>query len=286
MPHGQRDRVRGDEQRQHLQRLRRHREPQQAAVDRDREEAQQRVGQRVLAEQRAPGARPSAGRTRRPTPMPTRAAGARSRTPAPAPAGRASPAVRPSGSRLSSSASSSVRQMKSGLTGSSSWSEPRGMIMAAPPVAAAAAARALLRRLRRRRLGGGLGPRRQLHADRLQHQHVAHAVGRGQRHSAMRAKPESARRSTVCDRGHRQARRVDAVDAAGGAAGRRPARRHWPAMKRSSSAPPCAGPPKATLRAPVRVFSTGIAGVAVGQQRHLATTAGRPASPGRARRRR
>jgi hypothetical protein len=33
-----------------------------------------------------------------------------------------------------------------------------------------------------------------------------------------------------------------------------------PAMKRSSSSPPCVtGSPNATLRAPVRVFSTGIA---------------------------
>ena len=45
--------VRGQEQRQHLQRLLDHAEPQQPAVDGDGDEAQQRVGQRVLAEQRA-----------------------------------------------------------------------------------------------------------------------------------------------------------------------------------------------------------------------------------------
>ena len=79
-------------------------EPQQAAVDRDREEAEQRVGQRVLAEHARRRARPSAGRSKKATPTPTRRGWCTFQNTSTSASRSGIAGSRPSGSRLSANA--------------------------------------------------------------------------------------------------------------------------------------------------------------------------------------
>ena len=276
------DRVRGDEQRQDLHRLRRHREPQQPAVDRDREEAQQRVGQRVLAEQRAAGARPSAGRTGRPTPTPTRRGWCTFQNTSTSASEVGHRRHRGRAARMLSSErdAAACDQTNSGLTGSSSWSVPRGMIIARAP---------LLARLRRACAVAGVGSA-PAPAAAASARRAARAPARGARRRPRPPAPARCgrSRSRPCGRrrdlGDRQARRVDAVDARGreqvadlhvGVAG------HEAQLQRRRRRPRRRRPRCARW---VRGVEHRDRGVLVGQQRDLATTAGRRASPGRARR--
>ena len=191
--HDQRHRVRGQEQRQDLHRLRRHREPEQPPVDRDREEAQQRVGERVLAEHGAARARPSAGRRGTATPTPTRRdwctfqnTSTRARKSGIAGIAAERHDVQREGERAASI------QTNSGLTGSSSWSRAarhdhlRAPLPSRPPAFAGAA------------------PARRLAAAPAAAGRSARARARGARRralppasAAMRAKPESTLRSTL-----------------------------------------------------------------------------------------
>ena len=187
---------------------------------RDREEAEQRVGQRVLAEHRAARARPSAGRTRRRRRRRRGAAGARSRTPAPARAKSGIRGMRPSGTHVEREGDQQREPDESGLTGSSSWSAPRGMIIGVP-LAAVASARGRAPFGAARRLGRARGAasgrggicRPTGSSTSTWRTPSARRQRREQRCARSRSRRCGRRVATLRDR---QARRVDAVDAGGG----------------------------------------------------------------------
>ena len=133
---------------------------------------------------------------------------------------------RPSGSRLKPRASSSVKRDEEGVDRQQQLvGAARHDHGAASSARAAHGAGSARRSCRRRELALGAlrgRRRRRLRAAAASAAPAARAPARGARRraapsgaSVMRAKPASARRSTPRHRGHRQARRVDAVDAAG-----------------------------------------------------------------------
>ena len=115
-------------------------------------------------------------------------------------------AVRPSGSMFTSSASSRLPQMKTGLAGSSScWPGTHDHL--ARLLSCADAAGAPPATGRGRDLAPNIG---------AQHHHVARAVHQSLRRAGDARKAGVGAALDLLDLGHRQARRVDAVHAAGG----------------------------------------------------------------------
>jgi hypothetical protein len=140
------------------------------------------------------------------------------------------------------------------LTGSSSWSAPRGMIIGVRPSYAGArpARRPAPRRARRRR-GGSCRPTGSSTSTwRTPSRAPPAPAGCGQ--SRLGAALDAGHA------GHRQARRVDAVEPAGD---QRIARLHVGVARQEAqlhrAAPASRAPPKAALRCWVRALSTGIA---------------------------